>query len=233
MKITIKSLLFLTALCWASPAAATESSPVKTSTMSATRVFISSHVNVEARMPGKPGYFFDTISSTLTLSYANGSTTTIARFNPTGAIIALHGSATNDNANQFDVGESSEATNTTAVNAGTSDTFDDLLTITLTAGDWDVDGMIQWDRNSATWTEARAGFSTTAGDNQTGMSIGVQQLRDTWASSGSTPNLVSIAIPPRRLSLSATTTVYLKRLAVYSVGAPRTAGGRISARRVR
>lgn len=151
----------------------------------------------------------------------------------TNSGVAIRGTGTNDSASQFDIGESSEATSTTNVTAGTSDTFDDLLSITLTPGDWDVSGMVQWDRNTATWTEIRCGFSTTSGDSQTGMSIGVQQMRDTWASSGATPNIVSCSIPPRRQSIAVTTTFYLKRLSVYSANTPRTVGGRITARRAR
>jgi hypothetical protein len=149
----------------------------------------------------------------------------------TGAI-AIRGTTTNDSGAAGFVGEIISATQT-ATNAPTSTEFGDLTSISLTAGDWDVNGLIAWDNNGATWTDCRIGISSTSGNNATGLATGDNSFRNTHASSATTPVRVSQCISGFRVSLTSTTTYYLKYASTYSAGGPPTAAGRLSARRVR
>lgn len=143
------------------------------------------------------------------------------------------GTTTNNSAAAGNVGQYISSAATTPTNAATSNQYDDLLSISLTAGDWEVTGYATWQNNGATWTESQVGVSTTSGNSSAGLNSSDTNSIYVWASSSTTPVTLTHGIPNVRFSLAATTTVYLKRLAVYSAGTPRTVGGRISARRVR
>ena len=143
------------------------------------------------------------------------------------------GTATNNSAAAGYIGEYIESAAAGNTNAAASDVYDDLTSISLTAGDWDVTGMLIWTNNTAAWTEAYAAITVTAGNNTTGMIIGSNVMLALFASSTTTPLGVPLIIPSYRLSLSGTTTVYLKRKVVYTTNTPRTIGYRLSARRMR
>ena len=142
------------------------------------------------------------------------------------------GTTTNDSAAAGLVGQYIEsiATDTVAV---TSTNYGDLTSISLTAGDWDVSAVVYWDNNGATWTIAQYGISTTAGNNGVGLSAGENFISNAWASSATTPTILTGSIAPYRMSLASTTTVYLKYRSTYSAGGPPHSQGRLSARRVR
>ena len=142
------------------------------------------------------------------------------------------GTTTNDSAAAGLVGQYIEsiATDTVAV---TSTNYGDLTSISLTAGDWDVSAVVYWDNTGATWTIAQYGISTTAGNNGVGLSAGENFISNTWASSATTPTILTGSIAPYRMSLASTTTVYLKYRSTYSAGGPPHSQGRLSARRVR
>ena len=148
---------------------------------------------------------------------------------PTSKVV---GTTTNDSAAAGYIGQFVEATTTGNLNAAASAVADDLLSISLTAGDWDVTGLVLWQANGSTYSQFRAGISIYSGSNETGLDSGVTL---NFYSVPSTSNSLSITLPMPmvRMSLASTTTVYLKRYAVYSSGTPRTQGGRISARRMR
>jgi hypothetical protein len=141
----------------------------------------------------------------------------------------IKGTTTNDSAASGIVGERVSST-VNATNAPTSNTWGDLTSISLTAGDWDVSlwgaGVI----NGAVITSGpESGISSTSGNSATGLTTGdnrSQALPPTTL--GDSP----FAIPNYRVSLSATTTYYFKMKISYSSGTPQFYG-RISARRVR
>ena len=141
------------------------------------------------------------------------------------------GTTTNDSAAAGYVGEYKEAF-ATDVSYPTSTEWGDAASISLTAGDWDVSVAAVADSNSSTWTFASAGISVTTGNFSTGLVFGSNWVRGVHASSSTTPLNVPLAIPSYRISLAATTTVYLKMAATYSAGTPHF-NARISARRVR
>lgn len=160
----------------------------------------------------------------------NGTKTFGGTVDVNGQLIGK-GTATNDAAAAGDIGE--YVTSAVAhTNFPASGAYGDLTSISLTAGDWDIVAGADCIRNSSTWQEIDIGISTTTGDASTGLTRGDTLFDGVWASSGTTPNTVSIAVPQMRVSISGTTTYYLKYLAVYSAATPQAAG-RLSARRVR
>lgn len=162
------------------------------------------------------------------LSWGQAFTSGQITFSPTTT--GIKGTTTNDDAAAGNVGEYiSSYAGGAGTNFPTSSQWGDLTSISLTAGDWSVDCNIDVLANGATATNESFGISTTSGNSATGLNSGDNQ--------SSTPLATvtfdgSGVIPAFRMSLSATTTVYFKYLAVYSAGTPK-ARGRISARRIR
>lgn len=158
-------------------------------------------------------------------------TTNALRISGTTNGVAISGTNTNDSGAAGFVGEYVESV-AGVTNAPTSTQFGDLTSISLTAGDWDVNVTSYWDSNGSTFTALTTGVSTTTGNSATGLVLGSSRADFNHASSSTTVTEFSQAISPIRFSLSGTTTVYLKFKAVYSAGTPQ-AYGRISARRAR
>lgn len=143
---------------------------------------------------------------------------------PTITTPTIVGTATNNNAAAGSVGEFVTATSSSVSMA--ANTSVNVASVSLTAGDWDVWGTVQF--VSGATTIGTGGFncsvsttSGTAGSQQGGMN-GVA------LAAGAAPFCTSPAI---RLSLSATTTVYIIGAANYSGTA--TGNGYIAARRRR
>jgi hypothetical protein len=149
----------------------------------------------------------------------------------TAAAGQLPGTATNDNAAAGKVGEYVQATATST--AITTATQTNITSISLTAGDWDITGAISFVPTGTTnIVDMIASISTTSAtlDQAT-----FNSTRQTYGSGGVVPtasfnNIVNVG--PRRLSLSATTTVFLVGWADFTASTLTTAGG-IRARRVR
>lgn len=146
--------------------------------------------------------------------------------------VSIKGTATNDAAASGFVGEEIRSAQPTNTNFPATNVFGDLTSISLPAGDWDVDVVgIGNSAASATTTGMEFGVSITAGNSSTGLVNGDNYIPDSFAAL-STNEKRTNAIPGYRISLGSTTTVYLKFLATYSSGQP-VATGRISARRRR
>jgi len=142
------------------------------------------------------------------------------------------GTTTNDAAAAGDIGEavSSNVLIASAVSATGTGQRTVITSISLTAGDWDVSGLIVVTRNSATMTGIQVGIGTASGDNETGF---VDGSNSTYAPAPTSDSFHQpVTIPPFRVSISASGTYYLKFYGAYSAGTPK-AFGRISARRVR
>lgn len=116
-----------------------------------------------------------------------------------------NGTATNDNANAGEVGEYSESSITSPISL-TTGTAINLTSLSLTAGDWDVD----------CWGQFNPAGTTTVNFITTSLSLTTGTLDVTtngrWvqnAFNGGVPNAAIIApVPKHRFSLSATTTVF-------------------------
>jgi hypothetical protein len=142
----------------------------------------------------------------------------------------LLGTNTNDSALAGYVGEYLSTIN--GSNSLATGVFEDISSVSLTAGDWDVCGIVAFEATSAvTGTILRTGINSTAGNNTTGMVTG-----DTLTGTPTMPVfgvvINTITIPAFKVSVSATTTYYLKAGATFSAGGI-DAYGRLSARRVR
>jgi len=113
-----------------------------------------------------------------------------------------------------------------AVNMSGSTTPTNLTSISLTAGIWDVSGLISINNNGATIVSTQGSVNTTSatlgteGDNSIFGLNGVVGTYDGF-----------VVIPPWRLVITATTTVYLIAAVAYTSGPPK-GYGRISATRV-
>lgn len=155
------------------------------------------------------------------------STTSTFSPNPIAGIV---GTTTNDNAQAGSIGEFSSAS-ATAVSLSSS-VIAPVTSISLTAGDWDVSGFMTTTPAGTTTTSfIGAGISTSNTAYQT-ISGGFQNLS---AVSGYVLAAGAggwVVAPTTRISISATTTVYLLVNASFSVSTL-TASGFIRARRVR
>jgi hypothetical protein len=136
------------------------------------------------------------------------------------------GTATNDSAAAGQVGEYVTASQLTNV-ALTTVTVRNVTTISLTAGDWDVAGNVDVIFSSA-GSEGIAAISTTTGAFSNSNYDGSAQVTTT------TQGLAALVLAtgPTRISVAATTTVYLVARAAFTAGTC-NAQGTIRARRVR
>lgn len=153
-----------------------------------------------------------------------------------GIVSNVTGTTTNNNAPAGQVGEVITATvavgsPVTVLNA----TGVNVTSISLTAGDWDVSGQINFILAGATSTIHQAGISLTTNtlpSQAGGSGLGTDPLMDFPLPTTVLTNTLSLAISPVRISIAATTTVYLVAQASFSVGSE-TAYGTIRARRER
>ena len=149
---------------------------------------------------------------------------------------ATAGTTTNDNATAGNVGEF--VTSMVAAGAAvalTTATGKNVTSMSLTAGDWDVSGQVDFVLSGVTATLFQSGISLTT--NTLPAQVGGSGL-GTDALVG-VPLLTTVlsatycqGIAPVRISLAITTTVYLVAQAAFSAGT-NAAYGTLRARRVR
>jgi hypothetical protein len=144
----------------------------------------------------------------------------------------LAGTTTNDNAAAGKVGEyiESDIALGSAISL-TTNVAANITSISLTAGDWDVSaiGRIHSNNASTSFTNGIASISQVSAT-----------LNASDAASVATPatvpgngvNYCALGVPPTRITLSATTTVYLVSRSAFTVSTAQ-AYGKISARRAR
>jgi len=142
------------------------------------------------------------------------------------AAAGIRGTNTNDSAAAGFVGE---AISSFAAGASitTTATYQDITSIGLSAGDWDVSCIGYFDQVGA--VQVGVGVSVNAGNTAIGLTLG-----DNFVF-GAPPTAnydMSLAVPSYRISVAGATTIYLKVRADFPSGSSR-ARGRISARRVR
>lgn len=139
---------------------------------------------------------------------------------------ALKGTTTNDNAATGYIGEyvSSTVASGSAITL-TNATAANVTSLSLTAGDWDVSGVITFN-GAVTGSYSTAGISTTSAAHQAYPNSVDSPYLPTAAANAST------VVPAIRISVASTTTVYLVALEAFSAGTAK-AYGFISARRVR
>ena len=140
----------------------------------------------------------------------------------------LTGTTTNDSAAAGYVGQiiSSLVASGSAVSLTTA-TVANVTSISLTAGDWDVQANVNVTLSNATATASSSGINTTSATIPTdGSEVFNGQQTTTLSAS------LSTTIPRKRISVASTTTVYLCTKSTFSLGSVSAFGG-ITARRVR
>lgn len=157
-------------------------------------------------------------------------TVTTAALTATGAITpsqtaGIIGTTTNNNANAGSVGEIlTGTTNTTSLSTGVSA---NCTSVSLTAGDWDVSGTIRF---------TPAGTTTVAGIlasiSITSATLGSFGQYSQIQATLTTGAQQALTTPVTRISLSATSTVYLVGNSAFATSTM-TCDGTIRARRVR
>jgi hypothetical protein len=151
------------------------------------------------------------VTGTLTPSQTNG----------------IVGTTTNNNANAGSVGEL--LTNASTATSLTTSVAANATSISLTAGDWDVSGVVTTVAAAGTITQQLiSGISTTSATRPT-TNTGAENAVAGVTSASANQILGS---PVTRISLASTTTVFLVALATFTVSTM-TCNGFIRARRVR
>jgi hypothetical protein len=166
------------------------------------------------------------------LPIGGGTLTGNLVFNPTTD--GIKGTTTNDSAASGNVGEYI-GSSVGAQNSAGSGRYFDVTSISLTAGDWDVRGAVEFMRNGATFSLVNLewGMSTTSGNSATDLITGLNYLYQDTTLIPTSFSDYGVSLPTWRLSLSSTTTVYLKAYyATFSSGTPQ-ASGALSVRRIR
>jgi hypothetical protein len=146
------------------------------------------------------------------------------------------GTVTNDNAGAGHVGEI--VTATVAVGSAvslTTATGTNVASISLTAGDWDLSGQVDFVLAGVTATLFQSGISLTTAtlpSQAGGSGLGTDALVGVPLLTTVLSATYGQSIAPVRLSLAASATVYLVAQSAFSAGT-NTAYGTIRARRMR
>lgn len=148
-----------------------------------------------------------------------------------GAVSIITGTVTNDSAAAGVVGEYAEA-NLASPTALTTATAKTICAVSLTAGDWDVSGVLGL-VGAASTTLGYVIGSISSTDNALGTD-GLAGITQTWYNNVAFLTTSSLCLPfgPIRKSLSATTSIYMVAKASFAVSTC-SAYGHIRARRVR
>lgn len=187
------------------------------STLSATGTVSGAGITARFSTPGPIGNTTPSTGAFTTIT----ATSTITPSSTNGIV----GTTTNDNVNAGSVGEYVSATNSGGTSL-TSNTGTNITSISLTAGDWDVSGIV---------------FFNTSANNLNNMLVNVGSVsaalgglgtQNQSTSAGAAIGTGYLGTPLVRFSLSTTTTVYLVGYAGFASGTV-TATGIIRARRVR
>lgn len=139
------------------------------------------------------------------------------------------GTTTNDNAAAGYVGElqSANLVSGSAVPIAVAGVPQNIVSVSLTAGDWDVSGVTGFNLSSATTTTFFGGVSMTSN----ALPTDINYFREMFGYTIATDTL-KLPTPLIRISLATTTIVYLIGTANFSAGSI-TMYGTIRARRVR
>ncbi len=180
-----------------------------------------------------------TRTSQLSITGVNsGITGTLATFDGNGNVTfgatnAIVGTATNNNAVAGNIGEEINSIVSTYTNYSTTATYQNIASITLTPGDWDLSAFFTYSSNSATIVAAANAIfviSTTTA-SAAGATEGLNTSYVAQSALLGT-SLFSNSIPPYRVSIAAPTIYYLNTQATFTLGNPQFVGG-IRARRIR
>lgn len=150
----------------------------------------------------------------------------------TRGVVRIQGTVTNDNATSGDVGENFRAIVSTYTNYTTTATYQNITSITLTPGDYDISANGTIYGNGATvgaGSDFTLAISTTTASASG--SVDAESI-SRFTSVALNIGYVPIGIPTYRVSVPSTTTYYLNTLGTFSAGNPQFVGS-IRARRIR
>lgn len=144
----------------------------------------------------------------------------------------IKGTATNDDANAGSIGEVLAASIASAAAVTlTTLTAKTVISLALTAGDWDIDGSISYTGDTGTTVSFLQGVFSNATDSLAGVIGAILSDARQGATEFSVVDYCAV-VPPVRLKLAAGATIYLLARAQFAVGACK-AYGSIKARRAR
>jgi hypothetical protein len=166
-------------------------------------------------------------SDTSRVAIAGGAAAVMTGSFTPASVAGIVGTITNDSAAAGSIGEYISSYQASGVSLSTT-TPTTITSISLTAGDWDVEGCVNVVPPASTMQIIIAGISTTPATLPTGTFSGLSEI------SHSTGFLATVSLPTgsTRISIASTTTVYLVAEVGLSSGSA-TGGGSISARRRR
>lgn len=148
----------------------------------------------------------------------------------------LLATATNDNAAAGDIGQFISASRAAgSMLTPATGSWNNVTQISLPAGDWEVSGAVLHFVNGAAanaFVQTNAGISTTSAALDGLPSDAYNGYGSFFCGTGATSTYIHVALPSRRISLAATTTIYLVGRGTQSGGAIGLYGW-IEARRVR
>ena len=143
--------------------------------------------------------------------------------------IPLQGTNTNDAAAAGYVGELQVATGSAV--ALTTTTPANVCSITITAGDWDVSGLVQFNAQGTTVVQdLTISHSTTSATHDA--TVGKQMFHRSNAAAGVADYSIAFSLMPYRYSVTSNTAIYLVATGVFTTAAL-TTNGRLAARRMR
>lgn len=149
---------------------------------------------------------------------------------------SILGTVTNDSAAAGNIGQ--EVVSTVPIGSAaalTSGVPSNVTSVSLTAGDWNLFSTVDYDLVGATVTDFKCGPSLTAATLPTQMGgggLGAEALASQLSTLASRSNVMQIVASTTRLSIAATTTVYLVAQSAFSLGTV-AAFGTLRARRGR
>jgi hypothetical protein len=112
-------------------------------------------------------------------------------------------------------------------------TIVNIASLSLTAGDWQISGLVQFGGTTAVLTAVVAGINTTSAVMPiVGTGDGASFAEQSFGATGVEAYGSTLGLPPVRLLLTATTTVYLNAFGAFASGTL-SGYGQITARRMR
>jgi len=195
-------------------------------------IFGASSGSISLRVPAVAGSNALTLpAGTTDLSATGGANQFVAQAGAgsaltVGRVSAIIGTTTNDNAAASDVGEFfSDTANATSI---TTATQTNIVSRSLTAGDWECEGVVGFQEAPTTSaTYGAVGISTVSATLPTQSRLGRNE-----SAIAVTSDFTAMVTGRRRISIASTTTVYLVGYIVFTTSTMTTAG-EMNCRRMR
>lgn len=168
--------------------------------------------------------------SSVTASSSTLTTLTVSTITISCSSCGIVGVKDGSNAYTGNYGEYiSSAAQSGTYNSAGNNVWTNIASISLTAGDWDLMGTVRPTTWGSATTRVLAAISINSGNTTTDHVASVNFVEGTVSSA----SFGSLTIPRYRLSLTSTTTIYLKFNFVFTGTTPAMGDGSVTARRIR